>query len=435
MWLEECEPELSLRAPLSGEAAADVAIVGAGFTGLWTAHHLLRHAPELRVVLVEREYAGWGASGRNGGWCFGETPTPRDQMISRFGVAETERLAAALRATVDDVGTFCDEHGVDADYHKGGTLTLARGAAQVARLSGTEGWLDADAARRRVNAQGVDGATFDPHCAVVHPGKLVRGLARVVEQQGATLYEGTPALGIDGGEVRTPAGRVRADIVVRATEGYTAGLPGARRLLAPIWSQIVATEPLDRSTWAEIGWEGRESLSDGRHLVIYAQRTRTGRIVLGGRGAPYRFASSTDPAGAHLRSYAKVEAALHELFPAVRGAAITHRWSGVLGVPRDWTPSIGLDLRARLAWAGGYVGEGVACSALAGRTLADLILERNSDLTTLPWVGHSWRSWEPEPLRWLGIRAMTALIGSADRAEARTGRAARRVKLLDRLTG
>lgn len=434
MWLGDCGEEITPREPLAGDVRADVAVVGAGFTGLWTAHHLLRSDPSLRVVILEREFAGWGASGRNGGWCFAESPTPRDQMIRRYGADQTDRLVAALRETVDAVGRFCSEYGVDADYHKGGSLNLARGAAQVRRLRDEEGWIDAAEARRRVNAAGVDGATFDPHCAVVHPAKLVRGLARVVEQQGATIHEGTEVQDVEGGVATTLTGRVRADVVVRATEAYTAALPRSRRLLAPIWSQIVATEPLDDATWAEIGWTDREALTDARHLVIYSQRTRDGRIVFGGRGAPYRFGSSTASSRSHLRNFGQVEAALRELFPQLRDTAIAHRWSGVLGVPRDWMPSVGIDRMRRLAWAGGYVGEGVACSALAGRILAGLILDSDGEETTLPWVGHSWRRWEPEPLRWMGIRGMTSLIGSADRAEARTGRPARRVELLDRLT-
>jgi glycine/D-amino acid oxidase-like deaminating enzyme len=435
LWLESCGDDLTPRPALPGPIDADMAIVGAGYTGLWTAHHLLRHDPSLRVAVLEREIAGWGASGRNGGWCSALFPVSPARLARGFGAAPAEALAGALRSTVDDVGAWCTEHDVDAGFVKSGTLSLARGAPQVNRLHGTGEWLDADTARARIAATGVDGAVFTPHCATVQPAALVRGLARVVEAQGATIHEQTAVTAIAPGRVATPAGEVRAEVVVRATEGYTADLPGSRRLLAPIWSLVIASEPLPDATWRDIGWSGRETLNDDRHLIIYAQRTADGRIVFGGRGAPYRFGSATTGTTGHARTHRALEAALHDLLPQTKDARITHRWGGVLGVPRDWMPSVTFDRGTGLGWAGGYVGDGVACSALAGRTLADLILGRPTDRTRLPWVGHRWRKWEPEPLRWLGIRTMTAVMASADGAEARTGEPARRARLLDRLTG
>jgi glycine/D-amino acid oxidase-like deaminating enzyme len=440
LWLETCEDDLTPRPALPDNITADVAIVGAGFTGLWTAHHLLRHGPDLRVAVIERQIAGWGASGRNGGWCSALFPAPWSRFAREHGADAARRMEAALQRTVDDIGTWCREHDVDAHYVKGGTLSLARGPAQVARLkqdgpghAGT--WLNATEARDRIAAADVDGASYTRHCAAVHPGRLVRGLARIVEAQGATIYEQTAATAIHPGRVVTPYGTVRANTVIRATEGYTADIPATHRLLAPVWSLIIATEPLSAEIWKEIGWAGHETLNDERHMIIYAQRTADDRIVFGGRGAPYRFGSRTGGAVGHDETYAGLEVALRELLPQVSQARITHRWGGVIGVPRDFMPSVTLDRESGIGWAGGYVGDGVACTALAGQTLADLILERDTDRTHLPWVGHRWRRWEPEPLRWLGVRGMTALMASADRVEARTGKPARRAALLDRLTG
>jgi len=440
LWLETCGDDLTPRPALPGNITADVAIVGAGFTGLWTAHHLLRHDPDLRVVVIEREIAGWGASGRNGGWCSALFPVPWSRVAREHGADAARRMEAELQRTVDDVGAWCDEHGVDAHFTKGGTLSLARGPAQVARLKGdvlshAGGWLSAEQTVARVAAAGVDGASFTRHCAALHPGRLVRGLARVVTSQGATIYERTPATAIHPGRVVTPHGTVRAATVIRATEGYTADIPATHRLLAPVWSLIIATEPLSEDIWEQIGWRGRETLNDERHLIIYAQRTADGRIVFGGRGAPYRFGSRTGGSVGHDETYAGLEEALRELLPQVAQSRITHRWGGVIGVPRDFMPSVTLDRETGIGWAGGYVGDGVACTALAGRTLADLILKRDTDRTHLPWVGHRWRRWEPEPLRWLGVRGITALMASADRAEARTGKPARRAALLEKLTG
>jgi glycine/D-amino acid oxidase-like deaminating enzyme len=446
LWLEQCGDDLTPRAQLEGDTSCDVAIVGAGYSGLWTAYHLLSHEPGLRVVLLEAEIAGWGASGRNGGWCSALFAAPWSRVATEHGMDAALRLRRAMERTVDDVGAWCTEHAVDAHFAKGGTLTLARGAAQVARAkhqltedreyggADTE-WLDIAAATARVAATHVDGALFTPHCAAVQPARLARGLARVVEQRGGRVHERTAARAIRQGAVDTAYGTVRADVVVRATEGYTRSLAGQARAVVPLWSLIVATEPLPPEVWAQLGWQRRETLTDGRHLLIYAQRTADDRIVLGGRGAPYRFRSGTSGAAGHERTFRRLEEELRVLLPPAAGARVTHRWGGVLGVPRDWMPSVGYDRTTGAAWAGGYVGDGVGCAALAGRTVADLVLGRATEETTLPWVGHRSPSWEPEPLRWAGIRGMGAVMGLADRREVRTGRPSRLAGLLDRLVG
>jgi glycine/D-amino acid oxidase-like deaminating enzyme len=237
--------------------------------------------------------------------------------------------------------------------------------------------------------------------------------------------------------VQTTHGRVRADVVVRATEGYTPQLPAERRTLAPLYSLMIATEPLPASFWAEVGWEARETFSDGRHLIIYGQRTADDRIAFGGRGAPYHFGSRVhdrfdrDPA-----VFADLRRELVRLFPALDGVPITHEWGGPLGIPRDWYPSVGFEPTTGLAWAGGYVGDGVGTTNLAGRTLADLILRCETELTALPWVGHRSPRWEPEPFRWGGINAGLRLTTGLDRVEERTGTGSRwRERLLARITG
>lgn len=294
--------------------------------------------------------------------------------------------------------------------------------------------LDADEAAERAHVPGVLAAAYTPHCAAIHPARLARGLAEVVERLGVRIVEGTPALSIEPGVVRTPAGDVRAPIVVRATEGFTAQLPGHRRTLLPVYSLMLATEPLPDRVWSEIGLARRETFTDARHLIIYGQRTADGRLAFGGRGAPYHFGSRLHP-GLDPRVHAALWQALVELFPAVSGFDVTHRWGGPLGIPRDWYASCGLDRATGLAWAGGYVGDGVGTSNLAGRTLADLIRGVDSPLTRLPWVNHRWRRWEPEPLRWLGVNVALRVISSADGAEARTGRPARRAAVAERLLG
>jgi glycine/D-amino acid oxidase-like deaminating enzyme len=450
LWLDSLTESLSPRPTLGGDIAVDVAIIGAGYTGLWTAYYLLRADPHLRIAVIEREIAGFGASGRNGGWCSALFAGGRDEMARAHGRDSVIALLREMRATVDEVGRVATAEGIDAEFHKGGTLTLATSHAQLARVRASlaeehrwgasdddAAWLDRTDARRRVGADGVLGGAYTPHCARVQPAKLARGLAEVVARRGAAIFEQTTAIEILPGEVRTRHGRVRAPVVVRATEGYTARITGLRRVLAPLYSLMIATAPLPSSFWAEVGWEDRDTLTDGRHLIIYAQRTADDRIAIGGRGAPYHYASRTnsrfdrDP-----RTFAELRRVLVNLFPSLIDSPITHEWGGPLGAPRDWTSSVGYDRATGLAWAGGYVGDGVSTTNLAGRTLADLITGADTPITQLPWVAHRSPQWEPEPLRWLGITLGLALSAGADRAELRTGRPARlRTALLERLTG
>lgn len=449
LWHDTAGEDWTPRDPLPGDREADVAVVGAGFTGLWTAYYLARADPSLRIVVLEREVAGFGASGRNGGWCSALFPASVGWLARRYG----ERAAVAqhreMQVTVDEVGAVAAAEGIDCHWAKGGTVVAARSPVQLERareaVSTARRWgfgaddlrlLDATEARERLAATDVLGATYTPHCAVIHPTRLVRGLARVVERLGVVVHESTAVLGIGPGAVTTTRGRVRAAVVVRATEGYTAQLPGHRRDLAPVYSLMIATEPLPDSTWSRIGLASRETFSDHRRLVVYGQRTADGRLAFGGRGAPYHWGSRVHPAfDREPDTFAALRAIVVEMFPELRDVAITHTWGGPLGIARDWCPSVGLDRSSGLAWAGGYVGDGVSTSNLAGRTVTDLVLGRESELTALPWVGHRSPRWEPEPLRWLGVSAALRAMTSADRVERRTGRRARRGDLLARLLG
>jgi glycine/D-amino acid oxidase-like deaminating enzyme len=279
-------------------------------------------------------------------------------------------------------------------------------------------FLDVDETRMVAGAAGVRGATYTPHCARIHPARLARGLARVVESRGVAVYEQTPVTAISAGLAETPMGRVRADHVIRATEGYTSTLRGSRRAVAPVYSLIVATEPLSDDVWSEIGLADRPTFSDHRNLIIYGQRTEDGRLVFGGRGAPYHFSSRIRPRfDRKERVFASLRETVTDLFPALSESAFTHEWGGPLGITRDWMASVGLDRDTGLGWAGGYVGDGVTTT-----NLAHLVVDDHDDLTTLPWVNHRSRSWEPEPLRWVGINAGLRAAGLADLEESVTRR-------------
>jgi len=437
------------RAPLPGPAEADVAIVGAGFTGLWTAYYLKLADPALRVVVLDAEHAGFGASGRNGGWLSGFFSGPARTYERDRPAGSYTALQRAMFATVDEVAGVLAREGIDAELVKGGVLTVALDHAQLARIRehvasrralglGEEDVreLDAGELAGRVAVSGALGASFSPHVARVHPVRLLLGLAGAVERLGAEIYERTPVRAIAPRETQTDRGTVRARWVVRATEGYTASLLGQRRALAPINSSMIVTEPLPAAVWEEIGWEAREVMGDGAHVYVYLQRTADGRIAIGGRGAPYRYGSRTDGRGDTAAGTVRgLREQLATMFPAAAGAGIDHAWSGVLGAPRDWCVSVAADPARGLARAGGYVGEGVAATNLAARIICDLVLERDTELTALPWVGREPRRWEPEPLRWAGIQSVYALYRRADAAERRGGRPSRLGELVDRLSG
>lgn len=414
-------------------------MIGAGFTGLWTAYHLKELDPDLSVVVVDANHVGFGASGRNGGWCHAEYPLGIGTLAHDHGNEAAVRHMRALFATVDEVGRVTEAEGIDCHYAKGGVLAIARSPLHLRRAQeeieearhigfGTDDYvlLSRDEAREKLDATDVLGATWSPHGAAIQPALLVHGLARACERRGVVIHEETPVTEIGAGSVTTPLGTIRASMVVRATEGFTARLPGLHRTIVPLYSLMVATEPLPAEEWDAIGLRDRATFGDFRHLLIYGQRTADGRFAFGGRGAPYHFGSAIEDAfdiddGVHT----EIIRVLLELFPRLADRTITHRWGGALGAPRDWRPSVGVDRTDRFAWAGGYVGDGVNTAAMAGRTLADLILERDTDLTTLPWVDHAWRRWEPEPLRWLGINAGLWMAKQADRSEERTGRSSR----------
>ena len=448
-WHDTVPGSLEPQDPLDGDRSADVAIAGAGFTGLWTAYYLKKARPDLRVVVCEREIAGFGASGRNGGWCSALFPASLSKLERMGGRDAAIAMYRAMQHTVDEVGAAVAAEGIDCHWAKGGTVQLARSEVQLERARaeiaearefgfGPEDLdlLDRDAATAIVAADGVVGGVYTPHCAAIHPSRLARGLAEAVRRHGVELHESTAVTRIEPGALVTATGTVRARHVIRATEGYTPQLPGEHRTVIPVYSLMIATEPLPDAVWERIGLAARPTFGDLRHMIIYGQRTADGRFAFGGRGAPYHLGSSIRPSYDRVPTvHAALRRTLAELFPVLADFRVTHAWGGPLGIPRDWCASVGLDPATGLGWAGGYVGDGVATTNLAGRTLADLVLGQDSPLTRLPWVGHRSPRWETEPLRWLGANAGLQLMHFADRQESRTGRPSRAADLFGRFLG
>ncbi|MEW9531188.1 NAD(P)/FAD-dependent oxidoreductase [Microbispora sp. NPDC049125] len=437
-------------APLDGHLTADVAIVGAGYTGLWTAYYLKKTRPSLRVVMLEKEFAGFGASGRNGGWLTGALAGSPDRYARTHGTDAARRFQRAMFSAIDEVIRVAAEEGIEADIVKGGLFTVARGPAQAARLRDELadqrewGWTEEDVrllspaemdSRLRV-AEALS-ATWSPHCARIQPAKLVRGLAEAVRRLGVEIYERTPVTEIAPGRAVTPHGTVTAAHVLRCTEGFTATIPGHHRDWLPMNSSMIVTEPLPAGVWAAIGWEGRELLGDMAHYYMYAQRTADDRIAFGGRGKPYLFGSRIDERGhTHTWTVDALWDLLTAFFPAVASSRVAHAWSGVLGVPRDWCSTVHVDQATGIGWAGGYTGHGVTTTNLAARTLCDLVLGRDSELTALPWVDRRVRAWEPEPLRWLGVHSMYRLYRMADARESKgMTRTSALARIADMITG
>ena len=407
-------------------------IVGAGYTGLWTAYYLKKAEPSLRIVVVEKEFAGYGASGRNGGWLTGGFSWSREKYVgtsSRGAVVDMQR---SMAGTVDEVIAVTEAEGIDADIRRTEELLVATNAAQLQRARAmyedakswelTEdrvGFIDATEAGRRIAVKNALGAFVIKKVARVQPAKLVQGLAKAVANLGVPIYEQTTVLSIEKGTVTTTRGAVRAEKIIRATEGFTAGLAGYERLWLPLNSAIVVTEPLSEALWRDIGWAGYEVLGDAAHAYCYAQRTREGRIAMGGRGVPYRFGSKTDTRGVTQQATIdKLHNILTTLLPQTKDVRLDHAWCCTLGVPRDWCATVGFDRETGIGWAGGYVGLGVSTSNLSARTLRDLVLGHDTELTRLPWVNRTVRKWEPEPLRWLGVHSMYQLYRMADEREA-----------------
>ncbi len=458
-WHHTVPDDLTPRPPLDGKTEADIAIIGGGLTGLWTAHYLLERSPGARIVVLERDIAGFGASGRNGGWCSALFPKSTAALERAHGRDQALAMRRAMIATVAEVGRATDQLGIDCDFVQGGTLAFARSEAQLAAARGDVAEAtrygvdpltlhDAGSGRRRPRRTedlpelhrferlSDRSHVFDPNCARLHPAKLVRGLARSVEERGVRIAEQTEVLDWRPGAVRTNRGVVRCDSVVVATEGYGASLRKTRRTVLPLYSLMIATEPLPAEVWDEIGIEHGQTFTDYRHLLIYGQRTADDRIAFGGRGARYHWGS--DIRGEYDRVdrvFKRLRSALVDLFPPVADARITHRWGGPLGVPRDWHASVAFNPATRIGRAGGYVGDGLSTTNLAGRTLADLITGTDSEVVRLPWVNHTSPRWEPEPLRFLGANAGLVGMAAADVEERITRRPSVAARLIGPLVG
>ena len=434
------------RQALISDIDVDIAIVGAGYSGLWTAYYLKKMKPDSRIAIIEANHVGFGASGRNGGWCSGFLPITLPELEHSHGRQSAIEMYQQSFASLDEIENVLATEKINCDFHRGGTIHGATNAVQRNRViddvkqlhnygfnEGDSRLLSPKESTAKINIQGLLASSYTPHCAVIHPAKLVSGLAKVVERIGVKIYENTRVVEINSRMLKTKNMRINAEVIVRATEGYTPQIRRQRRTLAPLYSYMVATEPLSKLQRDQIGWHNRETYHDARNMIIYVQITNEGRIAFGGRGAPYHFGSKVkSDYDNHDQIHQRIISSMHEIFPLTKNLQITHRWGGPLGVPRNWKPSVNFDPQSGIASLGGYVGDGVAATNLAARTLAHLITGDQHPLTKLAWVNHPSRKWEPEPLRYFGINGLLRLSSSMDKREHKTGKPDKfRSKLLD----
>ena len=428
-WSEITRPEFT---PGDIHRRWDVLIVGGGFSGLWSAHHLITADPSLKIAILEKDQVGSGASGRNGGWVSALYPASDQTLLTRSSQSDIDALHSHLRNSIDEIGDFVRSQGIDCEFHKGGMLRIARNGGQLRRLEskGSEKLFDREETRSRIAMAGALGSSFSPECAAVNPAALVVGLAKSLEARGVAIFEDTFATISRKRKVSVNGKAVKAKFVIRAIEAYHE----ATREQIPIYSLMIATEPLPSYLFEEIGIRNRETFAEASHLVTYAQRTADDRLAIGGRGAPYTWGSKrNDESESHERDHQRLRVMAREWFPVLSDFQFTHAWGGAVGVTRDWSPYVRTS--KHYGELGGYAGDGVTLSYLVAGAMADLITERSSVRAALPFVQWKNPRWEREPLRWLAVNGAIRLSSLADKEERLTRRPSRIMRVLAPLTG
>lgn len=439
------------------EEKQDLVIAGAGLTGLWTAYYAKKRFPDWKVTVVEAEHVGYGASGRNGGWMStlipgnGRVYARRVSSKGGDGDAAVREFQRAMVETIEECLRVMREENIHADEKQGGHLLVATSPAGLARanrsyhnalLSGYESDqvfpLSAADVKAEINIKSAFGGVKFHNTVSLDPGKVVSGLANVVRNLGVDIYEATRVLSLKKGLVETDRGNLQTDYALSTLESYTPTVTGdspglEERTVVPVNSSMIITNQLNEDVWSSIGWNSGQCLMDAAHTFIYAQRTVDGRIAIGGRGNPYKFASETSGAGyVESQTVDRLGKKLRRLFPDLN-FHVEHTWRGTIGVTRDWCAGIFYSSATGVGAVRGYAGHGVTATNLAARTLLDRISSVDSKLTRLPWNDHKSGKWEREPLRWLGIHGMYRLFGIADSYEEKRG--IRDTSLLARAAG
>ena len=430
-WLEQAlaaEGDPPPAAPLAGDVGADVAVVGGGYTGLWTALALKERAPETRVVLLEAEICGAGPSGRNGGFIHGYWAALAS-LLPLLGHEDAVRLCRAGEGIVPGVRAFAAARGEDVWLREGGMLMVAASPAQDAAVE--RAVAAAAAAGRPEQALPLTAAEVAARCAspvfrtgvffrdgaTLHPGLLVRALRRAVIDAGVELYENTPALHVCDGAVATPAGEVRAGEIVLATNAALTGWSPAVRHLTNFGSYVVLTEPAPDLV-TSIGWTGGEAIVDARMFLHYFRTTNDGRVLMGSGSGPIGFGGRIDERFSRDEpTAARAAAGLRRLLPGLDGARIERAWGGPIDVSADHLPFFRTKPGTRIHYGAGYSGHGVGPSWIGGRILASLALGADDEWTRLPLATRRVPALPPEPLRRLGGGLVRSAILACEQAD------------------
>ncbi|HEY9276268.1 MAG TPA: FAD-dependent oxidoreductase [Candidatus Nanopelagicaceae bacterium] len=408
----------------------DVAIIGGGFSGLWTAFHLNELDPSLRIAIFEAREIGFGASGRNGGWASSEYPVSKKTLTRKIGTTSTERLFSALSQSIDEIGKFAKKYSPNSGFIKSGSLYFARNEGQLRRLRAkpeSGEWISKKSLEELIGINGALAGRFNPECATVHPYNLLQGLAKFLNKKRISIFTNSFATRVDGG-VLAKSFFISAPVVVQATEVYGK----ANRSFIPLYSLMVATEPLTKATWSEIGNAERFTFAENSHVINYAQRTIDNRLAIGGRGA-------TSPFGSKLQDSREFNQRVHQRlidlakswFPILENVEFTHKWGGAVAITRDWEPYLQFDRKSGFGKLGGYAGDGVTMSHLAGKIMAHEVLAKDSNLRNLHFVNKRIRNWEPEPIRFIGVNALIYLSTMSDREESLTNRPSKLNRIIE----
>lgn len=425
-WLNTYGPYTS-NAPVVGDVNVDVAIIGGGYTGLSTAYFLRKAEPAMKVAVLEAEVVGYGASGRNGGFAmtlFGLEPAVTAML---FGKQKTVEAHHYCERSVDLVRGLIREHNIQSDFEYTGFLRLATTPGYVKRIQhdlelltglGVTGieWIDQGQARAEVNSPLVLGAWREPRCGILNPAKQARELKRIAQEAGAEIYEGSPVTEIHRGAkftLTTPQGVVTADKIVFATNAYSHLIPEIWNKQVPAFTHMIITEPLTREQMDSIGWKNRQGLEDARNLVHYLRLTVDNRLAIGGSDVTIAYGRDMDR-DLNEKIFQQLEKDTVELFPGLKDVKFVFRWGGPVSVTLQMAPAIGMVGDQRAWYSLGCVGHGVAPTHLNGQTLADLLLECKTDLTSIWFVDRKPAAWPPEPLRWVASQALLGYLHAED---------------------
>ena len=417
--LDPYEPD----APLEGEMRADVVIVGAGFSGLWTAYHLLKDDPGMTVVVIEASAVGYGASGRNGGFAMTLIHRGLKELVAAVGAEQAKALHLAAEEAIDMIGRVCEAEKIDADLQPNGLLTISnsplqdevlRGEVETAERLGISGFelLEEQAIRSSVHSETFRCAVREEICTLLNPARLVRGLKRAVIGAGGRVFEQTPMERLEntsgGVRIVTPKGAIEAQRALLAANAYSSRIPSLQAYVMPFYSYILLTEPLSDEQWSRVGWAGREGMEDRRTFLHYMRPTVDGRMMWAGRDAPYRPNGPDPKYDRDERIFKRLEETFAWTFPQLADVRFEYRWGGPIGVTGSFMPCAGWLEEKRVAYAFGFAGHGVAITNMVALAMRDLILERDTDRVRLAVIGKKPINLGPRLLRDPLVRASSA---------------------------